>query len=61
VPEQGLDANGPAEDAEDAEYGPPLFSRPGPKPGQDAKTVGWSEACKGSNTLTGMERKCCEV
>jgi hypothetical protein len=27
---------------EDPEYGRPLFYRPGPRPGQDVKTVGWT-------------------
>jgi hypothetical protein len=57
VPEQGLDANEPAEDTDDAEYGPPLFSRPSPKLGQDANTVAWPDVVGGSNTSTGMKRK----
>jgi hypothetical protein len=57
MPEQGLDANEPAEDADDAEYDPPLFSRPGPKLGQDVKTVAWPDVRRRKQYINRYEKK----
>ncbi|KAF3049102.1 hypothetical protein E8E11_008120 [Didymella keratinophila] len=46
-----------ADDEEDPDYGEPLFTRPGPKLGDDVKTVGWISGSRGTRFINQYGKK----
>jgi hypothetical protein len=46
-----------SDDEEDPDYGEPLFTRPGPKLGDDVKTVGWISGSRGTRFINQYRKK----